>query len=121
MARLLRSSLSFKVLAGVSGGELSNSWEQLEPTLATPEFEFAIIAGGQVGQSKLNNILLTGKDDFTVSVEETKLIGASDFQIRPLIHTTMMKDKEVFQVTLRFFENGYLKSALSRTPLTSLK
>ena len=97
MARLLRSSLSFKVLAGVSGGELSNAWEQLEPTLATPEFEFAIIAGGQVGQSKLNNILLTGKDDFTVSVEETKLLGASDFQIRPLIHTTMMKDKEVFQ------------------------
>ncbi len=121
MARLLRSSLSFKVLAGVSGGELSNAWDQLEPTLATPEFEFAIIAGGQVGQSKFNNILLTGKDDFTVSVDETKLIGASDFQIRPLIHTTMMKDKEVFQGTLRFFENGYLRSESSRNPLTSLK
>ncbi|MGB1930546.1 MAG: esterase/lipase family protein [Mariniblastus sp.] len=121
MARLLRSSFSFKVIAGVSGAELSNSWQQLEPTLATPEFQFGIIAGGQVGQNKLNNLLLTGKDDFTVSVEETKLSGAYDFQIRPLIHTTMMKDKEVLQDTLCFFENGYFKSESARRPLTSLK
>ncbi|MDA7929143.1 alpha/beta hydrolase [Mariniblastus sp.] len=120
MARLLKSSLSFKVIAGASGAELSNSWRQLEPTLATPEFEFAIIAGGQTDKSKLNNVLLTGKDDFTVSVEETKLIGANDFQVRPLIHTTMMKDKRVFQDTLRFFENGYFRSESTRNPLTSL-
>jgi len=121
MARLLRSSFTFKVIAGASGAELSNSWQQLEPTLATPEFEFAIIAGGQAGQGKLNNLLLTGKDDFTVSVEETKLSGARDFQIRPLIHTTMMKDKSVFQDTHRFFENGYFESESARRPLTSLK
>ena len=121
MARLLKSSFSFKVFAGVSGAELSDSWQQLEPTLGTPEFEFAIIAGGQTGPNKINNVLLTGKDDFTVSVEETKLIGANDFQVRPLIHTTMMKDKIVFEDTLRFFENGYFTSESARTPLTSLK
>ena len=121
MARMLKSSVSFKVIAGASGAELSSDWRKLEPTLATPEFEFGIIAGGQTDPTRLNNVFLSGKDDFTVSVEETKLIGATDFLTKPLIHSTMMKDKEVLKDTFKFLENGHFKSESVRNPLTSLK
>lgn len=117
MARLLKSSKLFLTLAGVSGAQLSRSWDQLEPTLATPKFEFGIIAGGQESDEKISNFVLKGKDDFTVSVEETKLDGASDFLIRPLFHSTMMNQPDVINSTLCFLENGYFVSEDARCPL----
>jgi pimeloyl-ACP methyl ester carboxylesterase len=117
MARLLKSSRLFQTFAGASGSQLSQSWEELEPTLATPEFEFGIIAGGQESETDLSNFVLSGKDDFTVSVAETKLDGAHDFLIRPLFHATMMKQPEVLEATLSFFKNGYFVSESERTPL----
>jgi pimeloyl-ACP methyl ester carboxylesterase len=117
MARLLKSSRLFQTFAGASGSQLSQSWEQLEPTLATPEFEFGIIAGGQESERDLSNFVLSGKDDFTVSVAETKLDGAHDFLIRPLFHATMMKQPDVLEATLTFLKDGHFVSESERTPL----
>ena len=118
MARFLKSSFTFQTIAGVSGVELSRAWEKLEPTLATPGFEFGIIAGGQENEQKLGNFILKGRDDFTVSVEETKLAGAHDFLVRPLFHSTMMHQPEVLKATLSFLQHGYFISDQERTPLT---
>ncbi len=117
MARVLKSSFAFQTIAGVSGVELSRTWEKLEPTLATPHFEFGIIAGGQLNEEKFSNFILSGKDDFTVSVEETKLVGAHDFLVRPLLHSTMMHQPEVLKATLSFLQNGYFTSEQDRSPL----
>lgn len=106
VARLFKRSLLFNTIAGKSGGQLAARWEELEPTLATPAIEFGIIAGGQNDEREWNNFLLEGKDDFTVSVEETKLEGAKDFIVRPLLHSNMMKQPEVLEMTERFFEKG---------------
>ena len=117
MARLLKSSRLFQTFAGASGSQLSRSWDELKPTLTTPNFEFGIIAGGQESDRDLSNFVLNGKDDFTVSVEETKLDGARDFLIRPLFHSTMMKDPEVLKATLNFLKDGYFVSEAARQPL----
>ena len=117
MARVLRKSFLFKVIGGSSGAELGYRWDELEPRLATPPFEFGIIAGGQSENQKLSNFVLSGKDDFTVSVEETKLSGAADFMVRPLVHSNMMRKKVTLDATLSFFEHGYFVSADSRNPI----
>ena len=120
IARVLRYSLLYNIIAGSSGSQLGCQWEQLEPTLAIPWFEFGIIAGGQDHRWKPSNFLLPGKDDFTVCVEETRLPGAQDFLVKPLLHGTMMRQKGVLESTLRFLEHGYFVSADTRHPITSL-
>lgn len=117
MAHVLRNNLLFKSLAGVPGIQLGEKWEELEPHLATPEFEFGIIAGGQSESQKLNNFILNGPDDFTVSLEETRLVGARDWLIRPLLHTTMMKSEITLESTLSFLEKGYFISAEELNPI----
>ena len=119
MARLLSRRLLFKWIAGVSGIELGEGWNKIEPSLATPDFEFGIIAGGQTHPNRFSNFLLPGQDDFTVSVEETKLVGATDFLVRPLLHATMMRHPETLNATLNFLEHGYFVAEDSKQPINS--
>ncbi len=117
MARILKTSFLFQQIAGASGMELGRTWNKLEPTLATPSFEFGIVAGGQETDKNYSNFILKGKDDFTVSLEEAKLVGASDLFVRPLLHSTMMHQSEVMQATLSFIEHGYFETAESKKPI----
>ena len=117
MAKILKKSYLFHKIAGVSGAELSRTWDKLAPTLATPTVEFGIIAGGQASEKDLSNFVLKGPDDFTVSLEEAKLAGASDLLVRPLLHSTMMTKPVSLKATLSFFENGYFVSAQERNPI----
>lgn len=119
MARILKNSFLFKTIAGASGAQLSVGWEHLEASLATPEFEFGIVAGAQAQESDLSNFVLRGKDDFTVSVDETKLAGAHDMFIQPLLHSTMMKQSNVMEAMLRFFQHGYFETEQARKPVSS--
>ena len=117
MATMLRWSFLFKVIAGPAGIQLGAGWEKLEPHLVAPPFEFGIIAGGQSDRQKLSNFFLNGKDDFTVSVEETRLAGASDFMVQPLLHATMMSQPVTLKATLNFLEHGYFESPETRQPI----
>ena len=121
MARLLKDSVAFKLIAGASGAQLSIGWEELKENLATPKFEFGIVAGGYgVEGARFNNILLSGPDDFTVSKKEAMLAGASDFLVKPLLHSTMMHQSEVMESTSRFLKNGYFVSKEKIQPIKSL-
>lgn len=121
MARLLKNSTAFKLVAGASGNELATGWEELAKNLATPKFEFGIIAGGfGDDDSPWSNILLPGKDDFTVSERETMLVGARDFLVRPWLHSTIMREQEVLEATESFLDNGYFLSDTQRRPIKAL-
>ena len=117
MARFLKNNLLFKSLAGVPGIELGEQWEDLAPRLATPHFEFGIISGAQTESQKFNNFILNGPDDFTVSLKETRLVGARDWLVRPLLHTTMMKNEIALESTVRFLKSGYFLSAAEANPI----
>lgn len=117
MARILKNSLLFNTLAGASGAQLSIGWERLEPQLATPDFEFGIIAGGQDTEEDFSNFILRGRDDFTVSVSEAKLAGATDLLVQPLLHSTMMNQPDVLEATLRFLQDGCFVSPENRQPI----
>ena len=113
MANLLKKSIAFRLIAGSAGSDLGAEWDELQERLATPKFEFAIIAGGK-SDSKGYNPLLTGDDDLIVRVEETKLSGAADFAVIPSVHTRLMNRLESKEMALRFFQTGFLKTSDER-------
>ena len=110
-----------QLLEGITGDvvrQLGQDWAKLEDKLATPAFEFGIIAGGK-GDEKGYNPLLPGDDDAAVSVASTRLAGARDFAVVPVLHSFIISDAKVHQYTLRFLQKGYFVSAEQRRPVTA--
>lgn len=110
-----------RVLESVTGEtvrQLGQDWAKLEGKLATPGFEFGILAGGR-GDTRGYNPLLPGDDDGTVSVAHTRLAGARDFVVLPLLHSSFMGNEKAIEYTLRFLQKGYFISATRRHPLTA--
>ena len=83
--KLIRGSVA-NFVAGPAAKELATGWEDLEPKLATPQFEFGILAGGK-GDDSGYNPLIPGDDDGVVTVESTRLPGARDFRVLPVLHS----------------------------------
>ncbi len=106
----------FKLVMGNPGQELSVRWEQLQQHLATPPFEFAVIAGAK-GDGIGWKSYLPGDDDGCVSVSTTRLPGAADFVTLPVKHTFIMNDQRVQEAAARFLEHGYLRSPELKNPI----
>lgn len=115
MARALADNTIFSV-NGQAGQELGIGWEKLKKKLATPPFEFGVIAGGK-GDDEGYNPILRGDDDGTVRVATTRLVGASDFVLLPVLHSFLMNDKTVQQRTLRFLQKGHFTTKKERRPI----
>ena len=75
------------------------------PNAGIPPCEFGIIAGGTGGKYGYT-WYLPGDDDGTISVEQTKLKGASDFIIVHHIHSALPLERETVEQTRYFIENG---------------
>lgn len=96
----------------------SKGWRELEPKLATPNFEFGIIAGGRAdGEGYLDAI--PGDDDGLLSIDTMKLAGASDFIQTKGIHQLMPQYKEVRAAALNFLQHGYFVSEAARQPIVA--
>jgi pimeloyl-ACP methyl ester carboxylesterase len=106
----------FATLTGRAGQELGRDWAVLKTRLATPDFEFGIIAGGR-GDGKGYNPFLTGDNDGLVTVVSTRLAGARDFLLVPSLHATLPDNSQVMEATLRFLDQGCFVSAQAMHPL----
>lgn len=96
-----------------------HQWDKFVPRLATPEFEFGIIAGGRGTPGRGLNPLLPVDNDFLVTVESTRLPGATDFVLLPVWHAFMGQYPIVRQYTLSFLRNGYFVSEDRREPIVT--
>jgi hypothetical protein len=107
-----------EILAGESARQLApnEGWPELEKTLAVPDFEFAVIAGG-TGDDVGVLSQLPGDDDGLLSLETTKLVGAADFIQVNGIHQLMPRNAQVREMTVRFLRHGYLVSEAERQPI----
>jgi pimeloyl-ACP methyl ester carboxylesterase len=101
----------------VTGKEIRN-WAEFSLGLATPTFEFGVIAGG-LGQPRGFNPLLREDNDFIVTVESTRLAGATDFAVLPVLHAVMGYNRRVQEYTLNFLRDGYFISAEQRQPIAA--
>lgn len=115
-----------QTLAEIAAGEPldelapSQGWPELEKRLATPDFEFGIIAGGRADDAGyLPGI--PGDDDGLLSIETHKLAGAADWVQTKGLHQLMPRYQQVREKTLSFLKNGYFDSAEARRPLTADK
>jgi pimeloyl-ACP methyl ester carboxylesterase len=108
----------FELALGESAKELGTGWPEVEKTLATPSCQFGIIAGGK-GDDRGYNPALEGDNDGLLSVSTTKLVGARDFVLLPVLHPLSPKNATVQEYTLRFLQKGYFISADERHPITA--
>ena len=106
----------FKTLFGKSGRQLGVNWKDLESRLATPAMEFGIVAGGR-GNDYGFSRGVPGDDDGRIAVTTTRLAGASDFVVVPMLHEFIANDPRVFDYTLRFLQEGYFVSPEKRQPI----
>jgi len=110
----------FELVLGDAAVELGPKWGEVERHLATPKCEFGIIAGG-LGDQRGYNSHLDGDDDFVLTVATTRLDGASDFTVLPVLHPLTMNDRRVQEDTARFLKDGYFIAADQRHPLPEVK
>jgi pimeloyl-ACP methyl ester carboxylesterase len=118
IAELLHDNELARLIAGPSAWQLARDWNEASKRLATPGFEFAILAGGQ-GDSRGLNPLVYGDDDLVVAVEETRLPGAVDFRVVNCRHGRLMSDPEVQRYVVHFLEQGCFTTPEERQPIVT--
>lgn len=101
IARRLARTGVFGLLTGKSALELGPQWQALEQRLATPPFPFAIVAG-DLSHNPIRNPLVDGDNDLIVSVDEARLEGAEWFKVVPVVHSLLMNDERVQNLTAEF-------------------
>jgi hypothetical protein len=112
---LVRGTIA-NFIAGPAARQMAAGWETLEPKLATPHFEFGVLAGGK-DDGRGYNPLLPGDDDGVVTVESTRLPGARDFRTLPVLHSFFMHDHRIHELAIRFLHHGHFESDETRQPI----
>lgn len=118
MARFFKDNQLYSVVTGPSGQQLCCGWQDSHKLLATPKFEFGIIAGG-AGNGRGFNPLVKGDDDLVVAVEETRLPGARDFCVVDSRHGWLMDEAQVRRRTLKFLQEGHFTTEEARQPIAA--
>lgn len=118
MADLVKRNLLFRMIYGPAGQQLVTDPKGLIASLPTPEFDFAVIAGGR-GDDRGFNPLIEGDDDGTVRVVSTRLPGAADFAMVKCLHSFLMRDPSVAEMTIRFLKDGKLRAEGDCQPIAT--
>jgi hypothetical protein len=116
IAKQLLSTELATFFTGPATEELATGWEKLAPRLAIPPFEFGILAGGREN-GRGYNPLLPGDNDAVITVASTRLPGARDFRLLPVLHSFIMNDAKVKELTLRFLQHGHFETDAARQPI----
>ena len=105
MADFLKNNVLFRAILGPAGQQLISDDNGLIGRLPSPQFEFGVLAGGR-SAARGYNPLLSGDNDSTVTVASTRLPGAADFILLPVIHSFLMTDKSCITATQSFLSCG---------------
>ncbi|MEZ6129228.1 MAG: alpha/beta hydrolase [Planctomycetaceae bacterium] len=105
VADFLKDNRLFKAVMGPAGQQLVSGPDSIVHALPVPTFPFGVIAGGR-SAARGYNPLLPGDNDSTVTVASTRLPGAADYRLVPVIHSFLMNDRRVIQATRTFLQQG---------------
>ncbi|TWT55790.1 Alpha/beta hydrolase family protein [Thalassoglobus neptunius] len=119
LATLLQKNFAFRFVFGPAGQELIAHPDGPVKSLPVPDFEFGIIAGAR-GNERGWNPFIPGDDDGTVSVESTRLEGASDFLVVKALHSFICLQPETIEAVKNFFETGAFREDGERDPVLKL-
>jgi pimeloyl-ACP methyl ester carboxylesterase len=110
------NSRLFHAVLGPSGDQIAAGPDNMADRLAVPACEFGIVAGGR-GKEVGYNPWLEGDNDSTVPVASTRLAGARDFVVLPVLHSFLISDPTALEYTLRFLQYGHFISDEARRPI----
>ena len=108
MADRMKQVLLYRAILGPAGQQLVSDPEGFIAKLPTPDFEFAVLAGGRRNTTGFNP-LVPGDDDGTVSVASTRLPGAADFAVVECLHSFLVRHAGAIDYTARFLKTGRLR------------
>jgi len=115
MADLLQRNPLYRLVMGPAGQQLVTDPEASIQSLPVPDFEFAVVAGGN-GKDGYNP-LLPGDDDGTVAVDSVRLAGAADSLRVPVLHTFLTRDERVVRAAKNFLVHGRLREEGAPVPV----
>lgn len=95
----------FGWLHGPAGLQLGTDQQSRVKQLGAVDFELGVIAGTQ-SINPLLSVLIPGRDDGKVSVENTKVLGMKAHKVMSVTHPMMMKNAEVIGQTVQFLATG---------------
>lgn len=98
----------FQKINGPAGGELGTAAGSVPGMLGPVTFELGVIAGDR-SINWINSLMIAGRDDGKVSVQNTKVAGMSDHLVVHATHPLMMKNRQVIAATIRFLQTGAFK------------
>ena len=95
----------FGWLHGPAGLQLGTDQQSRVKQLGAVDFELGVIAGTQ-SINPLLSVLIPGRDDGKVSVENTKVLGMKAHKVMSVTHPMMMKNEKVIGQTVQFLATG---------------
>lgn len=110
----LKGTAIFEWLHGPAGQQLGTDDSSLPKTLGAPVYEVGIITGDK-SINPILSLLIPGKDDGKVSVENAKLHGMKDFLVVHKAHPFIMNDEEVLRQVVVFLKNGLFERETNQT------
>ena len=110
----LKGTPVFKWINGPAGQQLGTDAESLPKTLGPPNYEVGIITGDK-SINPILSLLIPGKDDGKVSVENAKLCGMKDFLVVHKTHPFIMNDEKVLRQVINFIKKGVFDRETDRT------
>jgi pimeloyl-ACP methyl ester carboxylesterase len=116
MADMMRRNYAFRLIFGPSGQQLVTDPLGMIPSLPTPDFEFAVVAGAR-GHERGFNPLIPGDDDILVTVASTRLPGATDSMTVRAFHRFIPANATAIDATVRFLQTGCLRENGVRCPI----
>lgn len=96
---------TFRWLNGPAGDQLGTSSTNLLATLPKIDFELGILTGDR-SINWILSMLIPGKDDGKVSIENAKCPGMKDFAVIHATHPCIMKNQKAIRLTKLFLKTG---------------
>ncbi len=100
----------FQWINGPAGSQLGTEEDGLVKSLGEVNFELGIITGDR-SINLILSLLIAGKDDGKVSVENAKVEGMDDFLVLHATHPFIMKNKTAIRQTIHFLHSGQFDRA----------
>ncbi len=101
----LRNAPGYSLINGPAGMQLGTDKHSIPQQLGPVDYPVGVIAGTRTFNPLLSQ-LLPNPDDGKVSLENTKVVGMTDFIDLPYTHTFIMRAGEVIDQVLHFLEHS---------------
>lgn len=105
LADLLKNNWLYKQYYGPAGQQITTNLESISHLFSPIDYELGILAGTATADP-ISSMMIKGKNDGRVSVENTKVDGMKEHKVLHVSHRFFPKSKTVMKLTAKFLKTG---------------